>query len=66
MNKLEFTKTLIITVLLALLVWDFMQFLIARQPMPQSHKQLLATGTLLWFINLLFTNDSDDDWAGQW
>jgi hypothetical protein len=67
MNKLELAKTLLITVLLCLLVWDGLQYLMGRQPaIPQSHKELIATGTLLWFITLFFTKDRDDDWAGQW
>ena len=67
MNKLELTKPLLITVLLCLLVWDGMQYLVGHQPaIPQSHKELLATGTLLWFITLFFTKNRDDDLAGQW
>ena len=67
MNKLELTKPLLITVLLCLLVWDGMQYLIGHQPtIPQSHKELLAIGTLLWFITLFFTKNRDDDLAGQW
>ncbi len=66
MNKLEIAKTLLITLLFCLLTWDGLQYLIAHQPIPQSHKQLLATGTLIWFTTLLFTKNRDDDWAGQW
>ncbi|GAB2971053.1 hypothetical protein GCM10027049_00680 [Mucilaginibacter puniceus] len=67
MNKLELTKTLLLTVLFCLLVWDVVQYLTGHQPViPQSHQKLLATGTLLWFATLFFTKNSDDDWAGQW
>jgi hypothetical protein len=67
MNKLELAKTLLITVLLCLLVWDGLQYVAGRyQAIPQSHKELIATGTLLWFATLFFTKNSDDDWAGQW
>ncbi len=32
---------------------------------PGSHKQLLLTGFLLWFVTLMLGRDRDDDWAGQ-
>ncbi len=67
MNKLELTKLIPFTLLAALLIWDAMQYLAGRQTtIPQSHKQLLGTTALLWFATLLFTNNRDDDWAGQW
>ena len=67
MNKVELIKSLIFTVLICLLAWDVLQYLTGKLPaLPQSHKQILATGVLIWFVSLFYTKDSDDDWAGQW
>lgn len=64
MDKLFLFRTLIITLLLCLLVWDGL-LLISGNAQRLPHRDFLLTGTLLWFVTLFFNRNSDDDWAGQ-
>lgn len=66
MNKLEMTRLIIIVLMLCLLIADAVMLLAGwERALPNSHKQVLLTGLLLWFITLLFNSNRDDDWVGQ-
>lgn len=66
MNKLEMTRLIIIVLMLCLLVADSIMLVAGwHSALPNSHKQVLLTGLLLWFITLFFNRNRDDDWVGQ-
>ncbi len=67
MNKLFLFRTLIVTLMICLLIYDGLQFLAhAANAFPQQHKQVLLTCALLWIASVLISqNSNDDDWAGQ-
>ncbi len=67
MNKLWLLRTLIVVFLLCLLAWDGIRLLTGHSSneLTGQHREILFTGALLWFTTILATENSDDDWAGE-
>lgn len=65
-EKLDFYSSLLFSLLFCLLLYDCILLIAGHiQKVPGSHKQLLLSGFLLWFLSLVIRRNHDDDWAGQ-
>jgi len=65
-EKIGFYSSLLFSLLFCLLLFDGLLWLAGRMhQMPGSHRQVLLTGFLLWFVSLILGRGRDDDWAGQ-
>lgn len=65
MNRIGLFRTLIISLIICLLTWDvFAMIGRANYSLPETHKQVLLTGALLWFVAVISDRNGDDDWAG--
>ncbi len=65
-EKIDFYSSLLFSLLFCLLLFDCVLWLAGSiHQVPGSHKQILLTGFLLWFVLLVLRCDRDDDWAGQ-
>lgn len=65
-EKIGFYSSLLLSMLFFMLLADGMLMLAGRiHQVPATHKQILLTGFLLWFVSLVLGRDRDDDWAGQ-
>ncbi len=51
--------------LITMVIWDII-LLIGQRPVTPMHKQLLFMGFVCWFITIMVSGNSDDDWAGQY
>lgn len=66
MSKVELFRSLVFAALVCLLLWDVLFWVTDPVHMlPAGHKQLLLTGSLLWFMLVLSGKNRDDDWAGE-
>jgi hypothetical protein len=66
MSKVELFRSLLFAALVCLLLWDGLLWMTDPvHRLPAGHKQLLLTGTLLWFTLVLSGRNRDDDWAGE-
>lgn len=64
MDKLFLLRAIIFALMLGIFAWDLiLQFTQSSQPW--QHRDILLTAFLLWIVSVLFPQDSDDDWAGQ-
>lgn len=68
MDKLFLFRTLIISLMICLVVFDGLQIMIhLANAFPEQHKKLLLTGALLWGISLLINQgNNEEDWAGEY
>ncbi len=65
-EKIDFYSSLLFSLLFCLLFYDALLWVAGSiHQIPGSHKQILLTGFLLWFVSLVLGRDRDDDWAGQ-
>lgn len=65
-EKIDFYSSLFFSLLFCIPLYDALLWLTGRlHQIPDSHRQVLLTGFLLWFILLIARRDRDDDWAGQ-
>jgi hypothetical protein len=65
MNKLDLGRMLVTAVILSLFLCDAVSVLWSKGVrLPDNHKQVLLTGTLLLISTLFFNQKRDDDWAG--
>jgi hypothetical protein len=66
MSKVELYRSLLFAALACLLLWYVLLWMTdSVHRLPTGHKQLLLTGTLLWFMLVLSGKNRDDDWAGE-
>ena len=65
-EKIDFYSSLLFSLLFCLLLFDGILMLAGNiHQVPGSHKQVLLTGFLLWFVSLIIGRDRDDDWQGN-
>ncbi|MES2378496.1 MAG: hypothetical protein V4553_18030 [Bacteroidota bacterium] len=65
-EKIDFYSSVLFTALFCLLLLDVALWVVGIiHRIPGSHKEVLLTGFLLWFVILVARRDRDDDWAGQ-
>ncbi len=64
MDKLFLFRTLIVALMICLLAWDGLLWLNRHSP-ALPDRDLLLTCALLWIVTVLFPQNSDDDWAGE-
>jgi hypothetical protein len=65
-EKIGFYGSLLFSLLFGILLYDAVLLLAGRMhQVPGSHREVLLTGFLLWFVSLVLGRDRDDDWAGQ-
>jgi hypothetical protein len=61
MNKMFVFRTLIVTMMFCVFLWDA-ALLLSSHTEPWPHRELLLTGALIWIISVFFPQNSDDDW----
>lgn len=66
-DKIFLVRMLVIAAWVSILMWNGAMFLVdSNHHMPQTQKDLLLSGVLIWFVTILFgQNANDDDWAGE-
>lgn len=65
-EKIGYYGSLLFSLLFCVLLYDAVLLIAGRMhQLPGSHKQVLLTGFLLWFVSLVLGRGRDDDWAEQ-
>lgn len=65
-EKIDFYSSLFFSLLFCILLYDAVLWTTGRiHQVPGSHRQILLTGFLIWFVVLVSRRDRDDDLAGQ-
>jgi len=65
-EKIDFYGSVLFTALFCLLLLDTLLWIAGVfHQIPDSHKEVMLLGFLVWFLTLVARRDRDDDWAGQ-
>jgi cell division protein FtsW (lipid II flippase) len=66
MDKLFLFRTLIISMMTCLLIFDVLRIMSHSADAFPEHKELLLTGILLWIVSVIINlGSNNDDWAGE-
>ena len=63
-NKIFLFRSMLIAAVLGILFFDTL-ICMTGHGQQFEHRNALLTCALLWFASLFYTQNSDDDWAGE-